>query len=357
MSQIPHLPPKTCNIQTHKRLQRLPLLLFVAFLSFLAGISGGLASITWISPPAGPASRFTPVSRTIGDATVEMPNPLLENEMKQQMIGLFDTRKKIGSAWYKTDGRIADAVLLTDNGWAVAALPAYKAGDELSWEGVDFRGNTFSVEEVKKENIFGLVFLRFSGNQFVPVSFSDVDNMHAGSIFWAVAKQEWTLVDVSSRVSLESPSGFLVWKPHYEFVVSSTASEGQILFTLSGEFAGFVGSDGHIIPATFIPGEIQSVLTTGTFLYEALPYAGLLVEGFSAEDAKDRLFGFLVTGGVLPKSSPIQKNDLIIGIEGKPIDPLLLHYQVLRAPKTMTLTILRGKEEIDVMVSKVLVEP
>ena len=60
----PHLPPPSCNLETHRRLRRLKILGAATFFGLIAGLTGASMMIAWIWPGYGGGDLWVVTEQT-----------------------------------------------------------------------------------------------------------------------------------------------------------------------------------------------------------------------------------------------------------------------------------------------------
>ena len=357
MSKIsPHLPAKTCHVDTYKRLVSMRWIFFVIIMSIFASVAASLSTIAWLVPMTGQSDFYLTnnENRVSGQG---QPDSLLIRQTNQRTVNIYDTRQQLQSGFYKQKAKLFQSMLLSSEGWSVAFYPEYKWGEEKYWQVVDYQGIYYSVEKVVLDPTSRLLYLKIDGQGFRITSFVDGNSMNIGQSMWSSTLAEWKQV-VLKKWSGNEPASWQIWQPQYFYELEPQLDNGSMVLDVQGRLVGISDEGNNLIPAWLVEQQIKTLLDKQTISYSGLPWQGYLVSGVEWEDKWLDVRGFYVSSAVAVLGvDSIVAGDLITKISGESIKPKQLAQQVYSSAEEFVVTVWREGEEIDILVKKAIVMP
>lgn len=317
-------------------------------------VSGATAILisSWIVPSILPSGQSVyMVGRTVDGEAI--PDPRFQFMVEERIIEIYDTRKKVDDTFYPVTSHIASAMTLSSDGWAVAHIPSYTPGQELHWEGVGQNGQTLSIEQVTVNPIQELVYIKFSGTGRPFTLFAEWRSVSNGTGVWTISSTgQWQTDMLLGPEKRSAESSLSLWVPHYAYRLISSYPAGTLVITEAGNFIGTVDTQGFVIDAFFTFEKRGNIFSGEAISYESLPVRGTLVDGFVGSEALNEVSGFLVESFETKATSSLQVGDVIVRIQDERLQDTWLWRQLLVAPETVELTIIRDGEMERVGVKK-----
>lgn len=347
----PHLPPKTCNIELHKKIQTLPWMLFVVLLAFISGVTAALATVAWIAPIVVVDQPLFSLGNNRQVTQVEI-DPLILRQSKQRLLTVYDKRKKVADKFYSDEDILFQAMLLSSDGWAVAYYSSHVSGESKNWEIIDYQGVSYNPEKVFKDPVSNLLYLNVDGNSFRITSFVDWNEIAVETDFWSLSGRDEKYIFVKDLVKKDLDKARPIWQPQYDYELSEELAIGSLLLDGSGRLAGFVGENKEVVASWYIEQQVSSVLSKGTVEYSSLP-----VKGYIVKDALQQQPGFYVTvSPTKSTSSTLGVGDIVLLVDNKPVDSPDFARHIFLAPDSVEVRLLRKGEEVGIMVKKDVIE-
>lgn len=351
----PHLPPKACRVDTYYRLQSLRWFLLFIFVAALTGVATALASVTWLAPNFHLDNSFRTVnfeSKNIFDLS---PDPFLVRQTEQKLIKVYNKANKINDKFYGEGSFIAQAVLISSDGWSVLYQPDYKFGEEKKWDLVDYQGLYHEVEKVVFDNETDLLYVKVEGQGFRIASFADSGDVNLSTFLWAVDEKKWINTIIDGVVSLSKSKNFPIWQAQQAYKIDRAIDKHMILLDDKGELVGFVAEDGMVISGLYVEEQIVSLLDSHKIIHKKLPLSGYFVNAIENEEKEvwQEISGFyIIDSNTKVSSSTVGVGDLIVKINNDSFTKESLFEQVLQAPEEVSLTVLRDSKEVDILAKK-----
>ncbi len=353
----PHLPPRSCNVELHRKLLSLPRLLVLVFLASLAGIAGALSTVAWIAPSVIPQGSFYAVDINQPIEQIEI-DPLLRRQSAQKYLTVYDARDKIGNSFYVHDSAIFRAVILSSDGWAVAYYPDYLSGEQENWEVVDHQGIIHRVERLVPDPISGLLYFNISGEGFRIMGFDDWGNVVEQYPLWTMRDFEIEQAVVEKISERFQGRAFQIWQPRREYLLSEDLPVGSFLLNGSGELVGFVGDDNSIIMGWYVSEQIASIFDSARVRHTTLPVTGYLLNNVVVDGGLQSYSGFYITQSrTAAGPTSLGKNDIIIAINGQSLNELNLARYLFAAADPLRVKIIRQGREMEITVQKQPITP
>lgn len=353
MKNAPHLPAKTCRVDTYYRLQNVKWILLFALFAFIAGGSAALIFSAWVVPSGDFLQVWSggPGGLERGPKN-QQPDPILERQARQRIFSIHDKRKKAGSEFYSQESFLALAAALSSDGWLAARQPGYLSGVEKNWEIIDSQGASYRLEKTVYDKMLGLVYLKIQAEGLRVVSFPAWSEVAAGANVWIINFSGWKSNALKEMSKASEKNLFAVWQPQYLWQLWDQAEPGSLVLNEKGEFLGMAGEQSRVAPGWLIQKQTSALLSGGKLSYLGLPWQGYFVRG-GGEDRN--IFGFYVekTGG----NFSVLRGDVVIKINGQDVQEEKLAETIWLAPDEFQVTVWRAGEEAEVVVKKISVSP
>ena len=350
----PHLPPKTKDLIMKDTYRSISTVIFLVFIAFITSVAASLSTIAWIAPFSVTDTSYIPRSaQSLLDAAAEI-DPVVEKQVRQRLMQVYDRRKKIQNEYYTDTASVGQAMMLTSEGWAVMHVSAYVRGSEVFWESVDHQGMIFSVETSFQDPVSGLVYLKIIGDGFRgDVSFPDWDSFDRTASLTALSTGGVSPAVLESLVRTRTTEQHPISEPVYAHHVAGDVAVGDVLIAHNGAFVGFINEEKELVESWLISTQLQPLFEKETNEYVGLPLVGYQVSGVVVEDMFESINGFFVTKApTQATSSTIGVGDVVLGIQGVPYDEVTSARSILFAPDTLTVQLLRAGSRVDVQVEK-----
>lgn len=349
----PHLPARSCRVDTYYRLRSLKWTLFLIFVAFISGTAAALSAVAWLAPAFVQSDAYYPASRESRLLTTNKPDSLFQHQVGQKVLKVYDQNKKIGKNFYDKDSLVLNAAILSSDGWAVAYYPGYVAGSERHWEAVDSQGLYYGVDSTVYDSISELLYIKVDGQGFRLNSFSQWSDLAIGNNYWALTHEGWQEVSLGDLVSTGKSKAQLIWRPQYFYSVWQDLSEGSMLFDSKGSLVGLVDGEKMLRSAWLIEGRINSLLDLSQISYYGLDWRGYMIDGVESEGKWKKLSGFYISNiDSLATTSTVGLGDVVLRINNDPVKEKFLAGQLFSASDVLTVSIWREGRELDIEVKK-----
>ncbi len=348
----PHLPQEQGTTPTAKHLGILALNLVV---TFVIALCATLITIAWISPKYIPETKIVTIQQKepidISERTLDT---FILDQMLQRRVRVYQANasvEKIGQ--YSTAGYIADALLISTDGWAVLHVPADRVNAPFSWRAVDHKGDSHAIEASVVDPVAGLVYIKLASSDVrADVAFAQYKDLQEGELVWGIAKQQAEALQVIEQ-SPVAPAIINLRTPVLSFALAQDVPIGTLLTTEQGVFVGFVSEQG-IIPAWFVSEQISHVFAGTPFAYESLPVTAVLLD--TVVERERTLFQnglYIQRVPTKASSSTLGVGDIVVQVDGNDIDASRVAFDIMRSVHDDVLvSILRNGTRIQLQVPK-----
>jgi len=346
----PHLPPQSCRIDTHHRLQNLRWIVFIFAAAFLSGVSAALVTVAWIVPVTEqPVSYFFGIrSKEVAVQQTELDIDTVR-AIEQRTLSLVQTGSIVNNYVVSGAHSLKSAIISSD-GWAVVYYP--EKFDVKKWQAVEYQGVVYSIEKAVRDGVGDLVYIKVVGQGFRINAFVNWDGLQSEEIVWGSGKRMESFGVLLSEFSGEE--NINVWQPQFLRKLDGAAAPGILLFNGNGDLFGITGESKRVIPSWLIEKQVGSFMNSGSAVYDILPWSGYWINGASQDGKIVSLSGFYITDiGDKAYKNIVKNNDVLIKINGQPISQDLLSKQIIFAQPKLTVTVLRAGKEVEMDVSKV----
>lgn len=317
----PHLPPKSCQLETRRRVMSLPWLISIVVLAMVAGGSSAMMAAAWVIPTfLTDTSVYIRNRGNQEDPSLQKMEALFARQIEQRLITVYDKRKAVGETLYGDNAKTGMLALLSSDGWSVMHDPSYVAGTEQFWRVVDSQGGVIQIEKTVHDKVSQLVFVKLQGNGFQVFSFMDWRDVEVGLPVWVGGVTPWkkTAFDFPELITKEAPVA-----PHislYRYAVTDAPRHTDIALSEQGQFVGFVGPNGAIIPGFITMSHLPFILTQGALQQKALPLFGQYVTHQIMDEGIVPVSGFYVASlSSVAAKKILQPGDVIVKINGQAV--------------------------------------
>lgn len=315
----PHLPPKSCQLETRRRVMSLPWLISIVLLAMVAGGSAAMMAAAWVIPTfLTDTSVYIRNRGSQEESSFQQMEALLARQIEQRLVSVYDKRKAVGDTLYSNAAKTGMLAFLSSDGWGVMHDPSYVAGAEQFWHVVDSQGSVIPIEKVVHDKTSQLVFVKLQGNGFQVFSFMDWRDVEAGLPVWMGGVTEWkkTVFDIPAFVAKDTAVA-----PHissYVYTVKDMPRHADVILSEQGQLVGFVGQNGSVVPGFITMSHLPYILTEGVLRQKTLPVLGHHVSHQITENGITPVSGFYITSISSPVVKKIlQPGDVIVKINGQ----------------------------------------
>jgi hypothetical protein len=351
MVSAPHLPNKTCRIDTYYRLQNVKWILLFALFAFIAGGCAAIVLTVWFLPN-GYNTVLTYNSWENGRNLFAQPDQLFMRQAKQRLLTVYDKRQKI-NGFYPRSAYVAQAALISSDGWAVAYLPNYQIGAEKNFEILDSDNNLQQLSKMIYDKNSQLWYFKIKNAGWRVITFPDWLEINSGTDLWAVGFGNWQARLLKNITERTGNKDFAMSQPTTELVLNEKADSGSLLLNNNGDLVGIVGAN-NIINGFLIERELATLLATGKLGYQSLSCQGYFV--YSQNSLTNSLGFYVSKSTTRASSSTLGVGDVILEINHEVLDHNHLAEQVWLAPEIVLIKVLRKGNLVEVEVKKERVE-
>ena len=355
MKVPPHLPKKTKNLIQKETYRSLIVLGVLIIIAFVAAIAATLTTIAWIAPfSLGDTSLSSYRSPRSSDYTESVLDVQVEKQMQQRMVRVYDTREKIGQAYYGASGLVGRAVMLTSSGWAVLYQSEYTPGEEQYWESVNHQGIVFPIKDVVFDSLSELVYINIEGDGFRgDVSFPEWNDIDEQSAVFAVNEYGSTPLSFGSLAPSDTIEVYSISEPRFFYQLTGTGVAGDIMVNDAGAFLGFLHKENRLIPSWLMSGQLEQLFANKTIEYTGLSVKGTTVNATTHNTTFESVHGLYVTQSpTRATSSTIGVGDVIVRVDGVPFHEASVARHILFAPSPVRVEVLRQGVVIEMMIEK-----
>ena len=315
----PHLPPPSCNIQSHHRWQRLKLLGAAAFFGLLAGLSGASMMLGWIWPLYGEGDVWS-VAKSRSTLSRSQLEERVKLEVADRVATVYGAVSSVGVAnYFNAKDKLAEAVIVSSDGWLVMSALSGRT-DYKNWRVLLVDGSVYPLAKILADRYVGLVYLKLAlgkdaaaGRQFKVVSFGDkispLDEVFAyQDKNWRYGWVQYPVYNSAGRARLDSAAG-------PSFALNGSFAPGAVVIGVQGRVLGFVSADGLLLPNSFLTRILPGVLSSQKISYPSLGAEGWFSEEQPIIIGTEKVNGFMVSR-VWSAGSNLLRGDVILEING-----------------------------------------
>lgn len=357
MSYPPHLPAPSCNIEKHRKWQRIKILLAATVFGLAAGLSGAAMMLGWIWPGLGGGDTWIVARTSNFFANHNQLSDQARREIDERVATVYKEEKNLKNIGYLADeDKIGEAAILTSDGWATM----YYSGDMSQykkWRLLFADGSVYIVSKIIPDYSTQMVYFKLakdaelakiSGAQFKVTNFS-TDPPKANSELFIYEDGGWRPITFDRIVSGADTIPHADFAPAQFYGFSSNAAAGTVVIDAQGRVAGFGTKRGVVLPASYLVRVLDSILSKQKIAYPTLGIEGWYDFERPIIINEESAAGFMVSKG----NDSLRPGDVITSIEGKIVSEDNLWYNMVNN-KTARLQILRAGKSMEVQAAVIL---
>lgn len=345
----PHLPNKTCRVDTYYRLQNVKWILLFAVFAFIAGGSSAIIVSSWLLPTYNGEQV---ISRNSDNrfSLLATPDILWQKQTKQRMLTVYDKRLQSEDNIFSSGSQVGFGVIFSSDGWAVMKKSDYLVGQEKFWNIIDWQSVNYSIEKTVFDRNSGLVYFKIMADGLRVVSFSDWKSLVIGTYVWS-GTSEWAHHYISSWEKTSDKNLINISEPQYSYSFDANIPTNDLLWAESGDFIGFVGDEKQLIYSWQLEKQLAGLLSKGKLANQVIPWQGYPV---TSVDLEGKEFSGFYLEKITDKNSLLKKGDIIISINNEPTSRYELARQIMSTPEQFNVTVWRQDKVETVLVNKVM---
>ncbi len=338
----PHLPPKSCSIENHRRLRRLKFLGVAVVFGLIAGMSGASMMLGWIWPRFAEGEAWITSYTRPSMSRVQLENHVRE-EISTRIVSIYKGSISAGGVSY-LNKKIGDGVMVSSDGWLAMYLPGYDGGYK-SLQVVTGDNKVSQPESAIFDKYSNILFLKIQDRQFKVVSF--IDSVLVSDDLFVFQDLYWY-------------HGFILYPilsgsiPHFDlaplqfYSLSGLFGAGRVAVNNQGRVAGFITEKNLLLPSFYIARILPKVLSQKTVSYPSLGADGWFSDEQPIVFGKEKIKGFYVAN-VWSPASVLRKGDVITQVNGRVVEPDNLWY-IINDSQSVDAKVLRGGKQLDLKV-------
>lgn len=329
----PHLPPPTCTIDTHRRWQRLKVLLVATGFGLFAGITGAFMVLGWVWPAVDTGDTWATTRYPIGLSKGQLEEKV-QREISRKMVVVYSKVTETGSTTLFSHGdKVGEAIVLSSDGWSVMYLPSF-SGKVTSWRALADNGALYAVDRAVPDAASGLLYIRVAplrGENGRVEQFQNVVEF---------ASEIKPLDDVFvwqeggwKRSFVENETVALFTKPHLDsapiraYFLNKLFPSGAVVITPEGRLVGMSTREQAVFPAFYIARVWSKVLQQGKAQYPTFGAQGWFSEEQPIILGGERLNGFVVDR-LIGRTNLLRVGDIITHVNGKEMTSANVWYTI-----------------------------
>ncbi len=343
----PHLPPPSCSVPLHRRLERVPMIVLFTCLAVLSSIAVSLFVVSRFS--------FSPVLETrivvAGTTSKEEStlDPSVVRDVREKTVTLLDITKKSFDS-YGENALLGQAALLSTEGWAVTTvvLPNTLSGIRA----VDAQGKLHSISEQRIDTQTGLRYIKIQHDGFrIFDVLGDVPQSETATPVFSFDRVDVSPLLLSLSI-LDERHSFSFAQARLMLRTEPALDTSSVLVNDRGVLVALSTANGTLVSGAVVRHGLPFVLSKKPITVVSLPYTLSLVTGVQKDDQLLPLAGYLVTK-IQPKKQTevLRVGDIITRIDNRAVDEVVLALLKYDVREQIPLTVYRDGVEVDVVVS------
>lgn len=343
----PHLPPQSCNIEHHRKWQRIKILLAAAVFGLVAGMAGASMILGWIWPGFGGGDTWI-MSRSVSSVSHDLLDDRVRVELEDRIGVVYrDLSTASGLSYLSQDKKIGEAFFVSSDGWMALYYPAYD-GAYKNWRVFLKNGSSFNVQKVLRDSNSNLVYLKIApsdqGAQFKVMNFGD--SVKPLEDLFILNSNSWRHSSVISKTNHAFHLPHLDSAPSTAIEVNDNFEAGDIVVSTQGKMIGVISDSRFVLPSQYISGILPSILSAQKITYRTLGVQGWFSEEQPIIINNERTYGFAVAR-IFLDSSNLKAGDVILEIDGVVADSDNLWYNII-GNQSVKLKVLRKGKIIEI---------
>ncbi len=348
MSNIsaPHLPVQSCNIEDHRKWQRIKILLAAAVFGLVAGMTGASIMLGWIWPGYGGGDTWI-MSRSVSSVSRDLLSDQVRAELEDRIgIVYHDLSIASGLNYLSQDKKIGEAFFVSSDGWMALYYPGYD-GTYKNWRVFLKNGTSYNVQKVLRDTNSNLVYLKIisteQGAQFKVMSFGDVKPQADLFVFNG---SNWRHSLVVNKIDHSFHLPHIDSAPSTAIEINDNFEVGDIAINTQGKMIGVISEGRFVLPSQYISGILPGILSAQKITYRTLGTQGWFSDEQPIIINNERIFGYAVAR-IFLDSSKLKAGDVILEINGLVADSDNLWYNII-GNQSVKLKVLRKGKIIEI---------
>lgn len=344
MSRVPpHLPPPVCNIEDHRKWQRIKILLVSVVFGLLAGASGASMLLGWVWPGFGGGDVWIS-SSSVTNTSRDLLDTRARAELEDRIASVYrDISGTAGLSYLSPDKKIGEAIFVSSDGWLTLYYPNYN-GDYKNWRVLLNNGHSFTVQKVLKDTNSNLVYLKITsdqfGAQFKVVNFGDEAKQLED--VYVYSHNSWHHTWITNKIAQSFHLPHLDSAPSTVVELNESFEAGDLVVGTQGKIVGLVSGGRYVLPGQYIANILPGILGMQKVTYRTLGTYGW----FSAEQpiiVKNELTAGYAVARVFLDTSNLKAGDVVLEVNGQIADSDNLWYNIISNQNLKLKVLRKGK--------------
>ncbi|MFA6423808.1 MAG: S1C family serine protease [Candidatus Magasanikbacteria bacterium] len=339
----PHLPAPVCNLEDHRKWQRIKVLFVAVVFGLFAGATGASMWLGWVWPGFGGGDNWI-LSSGVSNTSRDLLDARARVELEDRVGAVYrDLSGATGLTYLSPDKKIGEAIFVSSDGWLALYYPTY-SGDYKNWRVLLNSGRSYTVQKVLKDNNSNLVYLKIVsdqvGAQFKVVNFgAETKQLQDVYVF---SHNTWHHTWVTNKIVKSFSLPHLDSAPSTEVELNESFSAGDLVVDIQGKILGVVSNGQYFLPSQYISNILPSVLSTQKIVYRTLGTYGW----FSSEQPiiiKNELTAGYAVSRVFLNTSKLKAGDIIFEVNGQIAESENLWYNIISNQNLKLKVLRKGK--------------
>lgn len=354
IKKAPHLPNKSCRVDTYYRLENIKWLLLFTLLAFIAGVSASAIFSSWFMSTFEPIQFVKYGVNQDKDLFRSTPDSLLQRQVEQRLMTIYDTKKKTGDNFYSQRAFIGKASIISSDGWLVFYNSNYILGQEKFWEVLDYQYIKYKVDKVVYDKSNRLLYVKIAAQGLRVNSFPSWHEVAEGQGLWLINFSTWENNYFGGWEGLVGTVGsFAVDQRQFGLKIIDNTLSGSVAIDNQGNLLGFADERNLLIPGWPIEKQISSLLEKSKLTDLGIGWQGEFIFGdFDFGNLPNDLGFYINFSDTLPTANTIGKGDIILKVNGQTIDQFKFAEQLWLAPDQFSVSLWRDGGVVDVLITK-----
>ncbi len=341
-SNPPHLPAPTCNLEHHRKWERLKLLLMAVFFGLLAGGTGAAMILGWVWPGLGGGDSWI-LSHVSSNPTHDVLDDQIRVELEDRIGAVYrDFSGVSGLNYFSNDKKIADVFLVSSDGWLVFYDNKIETNFK-TWQVILKNGNVYNVQKVLHDANANLTYLKInsvdSSEQFKVASFAD--DAKPNSDVFVYDQGVWKRATVLAKVPHAFRLPHLDSAPSQAFEITTNFSVGDIVANAQGKIVGVISESNFVLPAQYLTDVLPGILSAQKVAYSTLGVYGWFSDEQPLLGKDGKIDGFVVAK--VNGDSKLKLGDVITDINGNIVNSDNLWYNIISSQSVKLQVLRKGK--------------
>lgn len=324
----PHLPPPACNLEEHRKWQRIKVLLVAVVFGLMAGVTGASVLLGWVWPGFGGGDTWI-LSSNVNNTSHDLLDTRVRVELEDRLASVYrDMSGSNGINFLSPDKKIGEALFVSSDGWLSLYYPNY-SGDFKNWRVLLNSGHSFVVQKVLKDNNSNVVYLKInadqSGAQFKVANFGD--EVKQLEDVYVYSRESWRHTWVVNKTSQSLHLPHLDSAPSMSIELNEGFDEGDVVVGSQGKIIGIISNGRYVLPGQYISSVLPGVLGMQKISYRTLGVYGWFSQQQPIIIKNELTAGFAVARIVSEKTN-LKVGDVILEINGQIANSENLWYNI-----------------------------